>query len=121
MNGLFDPGLQPERTALAWRRTALTLLASSLIAARILAELLGTWAALLGLLGAIMAAWLLAAVHRRYRGHHESLTGSAGSGRVAGGALVYATAIFVFAAGLVTFLIVILLVIQHGALPTLRA
>lgn len=109
MTELFDPGLQPERTALAWRRTALALLAGSLVASRILAELLGPWAALLGLLGVALAAWLLAALHRRYRQHYESLTGSGGAGRVAGGVLVFATAAFVFAAGAVTIAIVVVL------------
>jgi putative membrane protein len=106
---LFDPGLQPERTALAWRRTALAILASSLVAARILAELFGPWAALLGLLGVALAAWLLASVHGRYRRHHESLTGSAEPGRVAGGMLIFATSAFVFAAGAVTIVIVLVL------------
>ncbi|WP_431219901.1 DUF202 domain-containing protein [Leifsonia xyli] len=69
----FDAGLQPERTALAWRRTSLALLAGSLIAARILPELFGPWSALVGIAGAATAAALLAATHHRYRAHHEAL------------------------------------------------
>ena len=45
---LFDAGLQPERTALAWRRTALSLTVGSLIGARLLTEQWGGLALVLG-------------------------------------------------------------------------
>jgi hypothetical protein len=38
----WDPGLQPERTALAWRRTGLALTVGSLIGLRVLPPLLGS-------------------------------------------------------------------------------
>lgn len=63
-----DPGLQPERTELAWRRTALSAGVLSLVAARVLPAALGHpgWAMLgvVGLLGA-GAVWL--ASQRRFR------------------------------------------------------
>ncbi|MFJ3394145.1 DUF202 domain-containing protein [Leifsonia aquatica] len=64
---LFDAGLQPERTALAWTRTALAFLVVSSAAMRVLPETLGVG----GLAGAILAvlscAVLLTLVHQRYR------------------------------------------------------
>jgi 4-amino-4-deoxy-L-arabinose transferase-like glycosyltransferase len=59
---LFDPGLQPERTRLAWRRTLLTLTVATLIALRVLPPVLGTWTLGVGVAGllATTALWLLA-------------------------------------------------------------
>lgn len=70
----FDPGLQLERTALAWRRTALTCCVGALVAMRVLPARLGPLA-LLGaaVLAALSAATMIAA-HRRYRAHHRALT-----------------------------------------------
>lgn len=53
MTTLFDPGLQPERTELAWRRTALVVVVGGLLAARLMPTLLGDpWWALCGAVGA---------------------------------------------------------------------
>lgn len=54
------PGAQPERTALAWRRTALAVAAGSLVAARVLEPWAGppVWLlALAGLAAAVGVAW----------------------------------------------------------------
>lgn len=72
----FDPGLQPERTALAWRRTALTALAGALLTMRILPTQLGAWATAAAALLAALAAVILTATHRRYRRQHQTLTDS---------------------------------------------
>lgn len=60
---VYDPGLQPERTELAWRRTALSLSAGSLLAMRILPDALDSvYGVLPGVAGLILAAsvWVAA-------------------------------------------------------------
>lgn len=64
---VFDPGLQPERTALAWRRTALALLVGSVVGARLLADAWGWLALALGALGAASAVVVSVAGARRAR------------------------------------------------------
>lgn len=65
--GLYDPGLQPERTLLAWRRTCLAFAAGSLVAMRFAAETVGLFAVLIGIVGAglSVAAYLAAMVGYR--------------------------------------------------------
>ncbi|GAA2987298.1 putative membrane protein [Microbacterium terrae] len=63
MRALFDPGLQPERTELAWRRTCLAFAIGSLVALRVLpAALDNAWWVLAGAAGlaASGALWLSA-------------------------------------------------------------
>ncbi|WP_210480150.1 DUF202 domain-containing protein [Naasia sp. SYSU D00948] len=70
----FDAGLQPERTLLAWRRTALALGVGSVVGARLALPVLGAAAVGIGVAGAASAlvAYVLAA--RRYRRQHRALT-----------------------------------------------
>lgn len=66
LQGPFDPGLQPERTELAWRRTALAIAIGSVISLRIFPLLLPADAAAWGLapgvlgIGTACAFWVAA-------------------------------------------------------------
>jgi hypothetical protein len=73
VDGPWDPGLQPERTALAWRRTGLALTVGSLIGLRVLPELLGPAAYALAGIGVVASLAVLGAAHRRYRTVHRLL------------------------------------------------
>ena len=82
---LFDPGLQPERTELAWRRTALTLAVGAVVSFRLLPPVLGLWSVGVGVAGLLLSAatWILAA-RRSRRIRHALLTSS---GPLPGGGL----------------------------------
>ncbi|WP_127473706.1 DUF202 domain-containing protein [Microbacterium sulfonylureivorans] len=73
---LFDPGIQPERTELAWRRTALAIGVGSLLTIRVLPEVMGSALWILpGLLGTAFAVWLWVRAHARYLRFARVLTG----------------------------------------------
>jgi uncharacterized membrane protein YidH (DUF202 family) len=61
----FPPGVQPERTALAWRRTALALAAGALVAGRVAEPLTGPLIWLSAVTGAVAALGLARAGSRR--------------------------------------------------------
>jgi uncharacterized membrane protein YidH (DUF202 family) len=69
-----DAGLQPERTALAWRRTGLSLGIGALLGIRIFPELVGAWIVLPAGLGLLLAIATLLTSQLRYRDHHIRLT-----------------------------------------------
>jgi uncharacterized membrane protein YidH (DUF202 family) len=70
---VFDTGLQAERTALAWRRTALAIAVGAIGAGRLAAPVLGPVSVAIAALGLAQAAIVTAASRRRYRVVHESL------------------------------------------------
>lgn len=61
-----DPGLVNERTALAWQRTALSLIAGSVIVARLTFERLGAFALLSALIALPLSLWVFFESRRRY-------------------------------------------------------
>ncbi|WP_407343355.1 DUF202 domain-containing protein [Pengzhenrongella phosphoraccumulans] len=105
---LFDPGLQPERTALAWRRTSLALGTASLLAVRVLGEFFGTWAAMTAGFGVLAAVWITFLAHRRHGVVLSALTSRASpEGQLPSGGLLAFTASFVLAAGLIALILVL--------------
>ena len=112
----FDVGLQPERSALAWRRTALALTVGPLVMARLLGGALGGWAVVLAVAGVAFGLFLLVASAARYRRAHEVLTRRPAPGRrrhfvvpdvLPGGRLLLATALVPALGGAVALVIVL--------------
>ena len=93
MSVLFDPGLQPERTELAWRRTILSLAVGSLVAMRLLPALFGhaIWI-IPGILGLVISGLLSVAARRRYQLGNRLLLEIGHRPRMPGGALLFALA-----------------------------
>jgi uncharacterized membrane protein YidH (DUF202 family) len=108
VTGLFDPGLQPERTGLAWQRTCLAFLAGSLVAMKVLPPILGPWSLLLGVAGVLESVLLLFVVRRRYLQHHQILTAPDGPpARAADGFLPAALGASTLVAGFVSLALVL--------------
>ncbi|MEF2976643.1 DUF202 domain-containing protein [Subtercola sp. YIM 133946] len=108
----FDRGLQAERTALAWRRTALSLALGSLAASRVLSTVLGLGSYALGMLGLAAAACFLVSADRRYRRAHASLTSTAAHPRgprlTSSGTMLLAMMLVALAAGALASVYVLL-------------
>lgn len=106
----FDSGLQPERTALAWRRTALAIAVGALVAVRLLPELFGVWSIIPAGAGLVLAVIILVAAHHRYRAHHTRLT-NAETDRIPlpDGTLPALVTVATFGGGLVCLAIVVVL------------
>jgi len=69
----WDPGLQNERTGLAWQRTMLSGLTCGVLVARVLAEVSIGLAILTGLLALLSTAALGWLALRRFRGNARAL------------------------------------------------
>ncbi|MBO8193121.1 DUF202 domain-containing protein [Streptomyces oryzae] len=79
-----DPGAQPERTWLAWRRTTLSCAVSVALAARVaLAEPSGLAVVAAGL-GALAWVGLLVTAHRRIGALAQARPGTMGAAQTAG-------------------------------------
>lgn len=98
-----DPGLQPERTDLAWRRTALTLVTAACIFLR--------WMPLHGwFTGTLVAASLLAALgivatqRRRYHHQGRGIGGAAMTANVKGTAAIAGSVVVLAGLGIYTVL-----------------
>ena len=86
-----DPGLQPERTELAWRRTALALALLSLVS--MLPEAFGSaWWALVGVAGLVAAAVVWGLARRRARAVTAMLADVGVRGRMPGAGLLFGLA-----------------------------
>ena len=107
---LYDPGLQPERTELAWRRTALAIAVGSLLSLRVFPLVLPTgaegWGFAPGVLGVATAALLWIAARRRQRRTTAVLTARA-SGLLPGGGLPLVLTVFATGFGVVALALVI--------------
>ena len=105
---LYDPGLQPERTELAWRRTALAIAVGSLISMRVLPVMLGSalWI-LAGVAGLLVAGALWIAARARYRAAYRVLSSDGDHAALPDARLLAATTVFAMAVGLVAVTAVI--------------
>ncbi|MER5788221.1 DUF202 domain-containing protein [Streptomyces sp. NPDC001980] len=96
-----DPGLQPERTRLAWRRTTLSATVAGVLAAK--TALHGSTSAGVVACAACCALWLgfLLVAHRRIRALAATGRPAALTSRQAAGAVLCTVAIALCAAALV--------------------
>ena len=95
-----DPGLQPERTALAWRRTSLAMAANAFLVVRSAMQTRKSTLLLLGIaLGVAALALLAVGFHRR---RQLSRSGAAPSARLI--AFTPASTVFAACAGVLALL-----------------
>lgn len=104
----YDPGLQPERTQLAWRRTALSIAVVSLIAARALPMILGSGVWIIpGVVGVAASAVFWIAAARRAHAVDHALSPAPHPERMPDGRLIAGLVVFATAAGLLALAVLL--------------
>lgn len=104
-----DPGLQPERTDLAWRRTSLTLVTAACIFLRWMPH--HGWFAGTLVAGSLLAALGIALTQRRRYHHHASgIGGAAMRANIRGTAAIAGSVVVLAGLGIYT---VLYLPLQH--------
>jgi uncharacterized membrane protein YidH (DUF202 family) len=111
---LFDPGLQPERTALAWRRTGLAVAVGAVAGARLLAAALGAAAVVVAVLGLALAALFLFGATRRARRAQDALLRDGHLASGPSGRLLAVVSIACTALGVVALTVVVGAHVQQG-------
>lgn len=115
MSTLFDPGLQPERTELAWRRTAVAFGIGSIVAMRLIPAVFGSaWWVVVGVAGLVASGWLWLAAQRRYGIVNGTLAREGDRGRMPGAGLLLALALCALGAGLLSLAVVIVVALGRG-------
>lgn len=119
--GPFDPGLQPERTELAWRRTALAIAVGSLVSLRIFPLVLppfaAAWGFAPGVLGLVAACALWFAARRRQLRTTAALRSTRDGSRTVtapGGGLMLALTAFATGFGVLSIAIVVVAALLAG-------
>ena len=108
----LDPGLQPERTELAWRRTLLTLCVGSLVAVRALPPVFGGAAVVAAVGGLVAGAALWVGAGRRSRAVAAALSSEPGT--MPGGRLLAAAAGVVAVGAALGLVAVVLRIVGPG-------
>lgn len=105
---IFDPGLQPERTNLAWRRTALSLCIGSIASLRLLPSVLGDalWFAP-GVAGVVFAAWMWWVAAYRYRAFLANLNTSHSEPLLGGASPLFSLTLFAITTGALALFVVL--------------
>ncbi|HEX4444750.1 MAG TPA: DUF202 domain-containing protein [Galbitalea sp.] len=108
---IFDRGMQPERTALAWRRTALAMGIGSIAALRVFPLAFGPVALVPAGIAVLISVTVFVFAQLRYRHNHRVLIARNESGGpivLAGGGMVALVAIATFGFAVIAAVLLIL-------------
>ena len=114
---VFDVGLQPERTALSWRRTALSMAVGSVVAVRVLPDLFGAWALVPTIVAVLLAVVVFVSAQVRYRRNHRALLAARDAGTATvleDGRMIALVAIVTVCLGLLAAGLLVASILLHG-------